>query len=153
MGWIQDLVNPKTRRWEEFYRNRWQHDSAIRSTHGVNCTGGCSWMVYVKDGIVTWEMQALDYPMLEPNLLACEAPGVAGRVLNVATGVRVSLLDLLAILADLTGRRLEPVFEPARPGDVEHSFASIDAATRALGYTPTVDMVEGLRRTIEALRR
>ena len=75
MGWIQDLVNPKTRQWEEFYRNRWQHDNAVRSTHGVNCTGGCSWMVYVKDGIVTWEMQALDYPMLEPGLPPYEPRG------------------------------------------------------------------------------
>ncbi|MCC6223164.1 MAG: nitrate reductase subunit alpha [Thermoleophilia bacterium] len=75
MGWIQDLVNPKTRQWEEFYRNRWQHDNAIRSTHGVNCTGGCSWMVYVKDGIVTWEMQALDYPLLESSLPPYEPRG------------------------------------------------------------------------------
>ncbi|MCC6174657.1 MAG: nitrate reductase subunit alpha [Chloroflexi bacterium] len=75
MGWIQDLTNPKARRWEEFYRNRWQHDTSVRSTHGVNCTGGCSWMVYVKDGIVTWEMQATDYPMLESNLPPYEPRG------------------------------------------------------------------------------
>ncbi len=75
MGWIQDLVSPKTRRWEEFYRNRWQHDNAVRSTHGVNCTGGCSWMVYVKDGIVTWEMQATDYPLLEPGVPPYEPRG------------------------------------------------------------------------------
>ena len=75
MGWIKDLVNPKARVWEEFYRNRWQHDKAIRSTHGVNCTGGCSWMVYVKDGIVTWEMQATDYPSLEPGLPPYEPRG------------------------------------------------------------------------------
>jgi len=75
MGWIQDLVKPKTRRWEEFYRNRWQHDNVVRSTHGVNCTGGCSWNVFVKDGIVTWEMQALDYPMLEPGLPPYEPRG------------------------------------------------------------------------------
>ncbi|MBI2846278.1 MAG: nitrate reductase subunit alpha, partial [Chloroflexi bacterium] len=75
MGWIQDLVNPKARQWEEFYRNRWQHDNVIRSTHGVNCTGGCSWMVFVKDGIVTWEMQATDYPLLEPNLPPYEPRG------------------------------------------------------------------------------
>ncbi|MCZ7545960.1 MAG: nitrate reductase subunit alpha [Anaerolineae bacterium] len=75
MGWIKDLVNPKARAWEAFYRNRWQHDKAIRSTHGVNCTGGCSWMVYVKDGIVTWEMQATDYPSLEPGLPPYEPRG------------------------------------------------------------------------------
>ena len=39
---------------EEFYRERWRHDKVVRSTHGVNCTGSCSWKVYVKDGIITW---------------------------------------------------------------------------------------------------
>ena len=75
MGWIQDLVSPRSRQWEDFYRNRWQHDNVIRSTHGVNCTGGCSWMVYVKEGIVTWEMQATDYPQLEPGLPPYEPRG------------------------------------------------------------------------------
>ena len=75
MGWIKDLFTPETRQWEEFYRNRWQHDKVVRSTHGVNCTGGCSWMVHVKEGIVTWEMQALDYPPLEPGLPPYEPRG------------------------------------------------------------------------------
>ncbi|MGH7660739.1 MAG: nitrate reductase subunit alpha [Vulcanimicrobiaceae bacterium] len=75
MGWIQDLVDPKSRRWEEFYRNRWQHDQVVRSTHGVNCTGGCSWAVYVKDGIITWEMQQTDYPLLEKGLPPYEPRG------------------------------------------------------------------------------
>ncbi|MCC7079029.1 MAG: nitrate reductase subunit alpha [Burkholderiales bacterium] len=75
MGWIQDLVKPEARKWEEFYRNRWQHDNVIRSTHGVNCTGGCSWGVYVKDGIITWEMQQTDYPMLESGLPPYEPRG------------------------------------------------------------------------------
>ena len=39
---------------EYAYRQRWQHDKVVRSTHGVNCTGSCSWKVYVKDGIITW---------------------------------------------------------------------------------------------------
>ncbi|MBI4537887.1 MAG: nitrate reductase subunit alpha [Gemmatimonadetes bacterium] len=75
MGWIQDLVRPRARQWEEFYRNRWQHDTVVRSTHGVNCTGGCSWAVYVKDGIITWEMQQTDYPLLEPGLPPYEPRG------------------------------------------------------------------------------
>ncbi len=75
MSWIQDLVAPQTRSWEDFYRNRWQHDKVIRSTHGVNCTGGCSWNIHVKDGIVTWEMQALDYPSLEKSLPGYEPRG------------------------------------------------------------------------------
>ncbi len=75
MSWITDIVNPKTRQWEEFYRNRWQHDKIIRSTHGVNCTGGCSWGVYVKDGVITWEMQQTDYPRLEESLPPYEPRG------------------------------------------------------------------------------
>ncbi|MFO1464406.1 MAG: nitrate reductase subunit alpha [bacterium] len=75
MSWIKDLISPKTRDWEEFYRNRWQHDKVVRSTHGVNCTGGCSWNIHVKEGIVTWEMQALDYPLLEKSLPAYEPRG------------------------------------------------------------------------------
>lgn len=74
-GWILDSVDPQTRGWEEFYRNRWQHDRVVRSTHGVNCTGSCSWNVHVKDGIVTWEMQALDYPTLDRDLPQYEPRG------------------------------------------------------------------------------
>ncbi|MBU2444081.1 MAG: nitrate reductase subunit alpha [Bacteroidetes bacterium] len=75
VGWIKDEINPKLRSWEEFYRNRWQHDKVVRSTHGVNCTGSCTWMIHVKDGIVTWEMQGLDYPSLESGLPPYEPRG------------------------------------------------------------------------------
>lgn len=66
--WIKEVENPAERKWEEFYRNRFQHDKRVRTTHGVNCTGSCSWEVFVKDGIVTWELQATDYPSLEAGL-------------------------------------------------------------------------------------
>lgn len=75
MSWIQDIISPKTRQWEEFYRNRFQHDRIVRSTHGVNCTGGCSWQIHVKDGIVVWETQQLDYPLLEDSLPPYEPRG------------------------------------------------------------------------------
>lgn len=75
MGWVREITDPQSRRWEELYRNRWQHDKVVRSTHGVNCTGGCSWNVYVKDGIVTWEMQATDYPPLDAALPPYEPRG------------------------------------------------------------------------------
>ncbi|MEV8437504.1 nitrate reductase subunit alpha [Actinosynnema sp. NPDC051121] len=52
---------------DEFYRDRWSHDKVVRSTHGVNCTGSCSWKVYVKDGIITWETQQTDYPSVGPD--------------------------------------------------------------------------------------
>ena len=75
ISWIRDEVDPKRRSWEEFYRNRWQYDKIVRSTHGVNCTGGCTWQIHVKDGIVTWEMQGLDYPLLESGLPPYEPRG------------------------------------------------------------------------------
>ncbi len=56
------------RKWEEGYRLRWQHDKIVRSTHGVNCTGGCSWKIYVKGGVVTWETQQTDYPRTRPGM-------------------------------------------------------------------------------------
>ncbi len=73
--WIEETVAPAERKWEEFYRNRFQHDKRVRTTHGVNCTGSCSWEVFVKDGIVTWELQATDYPELEEGLPPYEPRG------------------------------------------------------------------------------
>ncbi|MEU8323111.1 nitrate reductase subunit alpha [Nonomuraea sp. NPDC048881] len=52
---------------DAFYRDRWSHDKVVRSTHGVNCTGSCSWKVFVKDGIITWETQETDYPGVGPD--------------------------------------------------------------------------------------
>lgn len=57
-----------SRAWEDSYRQRWQHDKIVRSTHGTNCTGSCSWKIYVKNGIVTWETQQTDYPRTRPDL-------------------------------------------------------------------------------------
>ena len=73
--WIKEIESPTERKWEEFYRNRFQHDRRVRTTHGVNCTGSCSWEVFVKDGIVTWELQATDYPRLEEGLPPYEPRG------------------------------------------------------------------------------
>ena len=55
------------RKGDVFYRDRWSHDKVVRSTHGVNCTGSCSWKVYVRDGIITWESQQTDYPSVGPD--------------------------------------------------------------------------------------
>ena len=62
------VVTREDRGWEDGYRQRWQHDKLVRSTHGVNCTGSCSWKIYVKDGLVTWETQQTDYPRTRPDL-------------------------------------------------------------------------------------
>ena len=70
-------VTRESRDWEETYRNRWRHDKIVRSTHGVNCTGSCSWKIYVKSGIVTWETQQTDYPRTRPDLPNHEPRGCA----------------------------------------------------------------------------
>ncbi|WP_096704684.1 nitrate reductase subunit alpha [Magnetospirillum sp. 15-1] len=62
------VVTNESRDWEEGYRRRWQHDKIVRSTHGTNCTGSCSWKIYVKGGIVTWETQQTDYPRTRPGM-------------------------------------------------------------------------------------
>ena len=72
-GWSQLVA--KDRDWERSYRGRWAHDKIVRSTHGVNCTGSCSWNVYVKDGLITWESQAVDYPSTGPDMPDYEPRG------------------------------------------------------------------------------
>ncbi len=102
-SWIQDTVDPSKRGWEEFYRNRWQYDKMVRSTHGNNCTGGCSWMVYVKDGIITWELQATDYPKLNQDLPPYEPRGCQRGISSswyVYSPVRVKYPYIRGILLD-----------------------------------------------------
>ena len=62
------VTTTEDRGWEDAYRQRWQYDKIVRSTHGVNCTGSCSWKIYVKGGLVTWETQQTDYPRTRPDL-------------------------------------------------------------------------------------
>ncbi|MFV0410852.1 MAG: nitrate reductase subunit alpha [Paracoccus sp. (in: a-proteobacteria)] len=71
------LTTTEDRDWENTYRSRWRHDKIVRSTHGVNCTGSCSWKIYVKSGIVTWETQQTDYPRTRPDLPNHEPRGCA----------------------------------------------------------------------------
>ncbi len=72
-GW--SALTTDGRDWESFYRDRWRHDKVVRSTHGVNCTGSCSWKIYVKDGIITWETQQTDYPSNGPDMPEYEPRG------------------------------------------------------------------------------
>ncbi|UCD69873.1 MAG: nitrate reductase subunit alpha [Betaproteobacteria bacterium] len=62
------VVTDEDRTWEDGYRKRWAHDKIVRSTHGANCTGSCSWKIYVKGGVVTWETQQTDYPRTRPDM-------------------------------------------------------------------------------------
>ncbi|MEB6332723.1 nitrate reductase subunit alpha [Staphylococcus pseudoxylosus] len=69
------ILESKSREWEKMYRERWSHDKVVRTTHGVNCTGSCSWKVFVKNGVITWENQQTDYPSCGPNLPEFEPRG------------------------------------------------------------------------------
>jgi nitrate reductase alpha subunit len=114
----------KDRDWERSYRGRWAHDKVVRSTHGVNCTGSCSWNVYVKDGLITWESQAVDYPSpgadmpdYEPrgcprgasfswytySPLRVKYPYVRGSLLEMFREARERLGDPVEAWAEITG--------------------------------------------------
>jgi len=69
------VLEEKNRDWENMYRGRWSHDKVVRTTHGVNCTGSCSWKVFVKNGIITWENQQIDYPSCGPDMPEFEPRG------------------------------------------------------------------------------
>ncbi|MFF8591819.1 nitrate reductase subunit alpha [Streptomyces sp. NPDC015220] len=106
------------------YRERWAHDKVVRSTHGVNCTGSCSWKVYVKDGLITWETQETDYPSTGPDRPEYEPrgcprgasfswytysptrvrhPHVRGVLLEMYREARERLGDPVAAWAEITG--------------------------------------------------
>ena len=87
--------------------------------------------------------------VVHANLLAADAAGVSGRVLNAANGKSITLLELLAALNQLLGTEVEPVHESPRPGDIRESMADITLARALLGYEPQVDFHEGLRRSID----
>lgn len=69
------ILEEKSREWEKMYRERWSHDKVVRTTHGVNCTGSCSWKVFVKNGVITWENQQIDYPSCGPDIPEFEPRG------------------------------------------------------------------------------
>jgi UDP-glucose 4-epimerase len=102
--------------------------------------------------------QSRDFTYVEnvvnANLLACQAPAseVAGRVFNVATGIRIDLNETFRVLKKLTGYSGEVKYEAERAGDVKHSLADLSLAKKHLRYEPKVGFEEGLQRTIEWYR-
>ena len=100
------------------------------------------------DGLQTRDFVCVDN-VVSANILAATVPGVGGETFNVAGGSAISLLDLLSTLRTITGLDLEPVFQPGLSGEVRHSYADITRAREMLGYSPTVSLEEGLRRTLE----
>ena len=102
--------------------------------------------------------QSRDFTYIENvvkgNLLAAAAPAekVAGKMMNLATGARITLNETFKILRELTGYKDEPAYAESRTGDVKHSLADTRVAGELLGYQPVVDFREGLRRTVEWYR-
>jgi UDP-glucose 4-epimerase len=87
------------------------------------------------------------------NLLGASTPNkLSGEVVNIACGERISLNKLLSIISEESGFKLEAEYQPTRAGDVRDSLASIEAARALIGYAPTVDVREGLRRTLAAFK-
>jgi len=91
--------------------------------------------------------------VVQANLLAWQAAGVGGEVFNIAGGNRITLNNLLDILINITGIQVEAVYAESRPGDVRHSMAGIEKASRMLGYFPKTSINEGLRLTVEWFAR
>ena len=107
---------------DSFYRDRWSHDKVVRSTHGVNCTGSCSWKVYVKDGIITWESQQTDYPSVGPESPEYEPRGCPrGAAFSWYTysPTRVKYPYVRGVLVEMYREAL------ARTGDPVAAWASI----------------------------
>lgn len=99
--------------------------------------------------------QSRDFTYVEnvvrANLLALDAPGVAGEVFNIACGERVTLNRLLAELQSIVGTDVPAAYASPRPGEVRHSLADISRARERLGYEPAVGLTTGLERTAQAL--
>ncbi|WP_190600119.1 nitrate reductase subunit alpha [Candidatus Vesicomyidisocius sp. SY067_SCS001] len=106
----------ENRSWEKAYRNRWGHDKVVRSTHGVNCTGSCSWKIYVKNGLVTWETQQTNYPRTRPDLpdhepRGCQRGATYSWYLYSATRLKYPLIRsrLLRIWREAKKQNIDPV--------------------------------------------
>ena len=103
------------------------------------------------DGEQTRDFTFVDNAVVA-NLLACEAPNVAGKVFNIGCGKRVSLNEVLRALRKITGKALEAKYDPPRDGDIRDSQADISQARESLGYNPQVGFEEGLVLTLEWYR-
>lgn len=96
--------------------------------------------------------QSRDFTYVEnvvhANFLAADAKLDDSPLLNVAYGERTTLNQIIQLLNELTDQKLEAIYGPERPGDVRHSHANLERTRQVLGYKPTVDVREGLRRTL-----
>lgn len=90
--------------------------------------------------------------VVDANVAACTAAKAPGGTFNIACGSRVAIAGLANIIGEILGKTREPRMKPARPGDVRHSLADISKAEDVLNYRVRVNLVEGLRSTVEWYR-
>lgn len=102
------------------------------------------------DGSATRDFVFIDN-VIRANVLAAQAPAekVAGKVLNVASGTKMSVLELVSMLNKVMGTSIDPILGPERDGDIEHSSADISRAQELLGYSADVSATEGLQKTVD----
>jgi UDP-glucose 4-epimerase len=91
--------------------------------------------------------------VVDANLRASEAPGAAGQVFNVATGARTSVRAVLAEIARIAGKKVEPLHREARAGDIPHSGADTSLAAAGLDWSAQIPFQYGLERTFEWYRK
>lgn len=90
--------------------------------------------------------------VVEANLLAARAETTNGEVVNVACGQAITVNAIIALINDLLGKDVKPIYDPPRPGDVKHSLADISAAQALIGFEPTVPFRQGLENSIDWYR-
>jgi nitrate reductase alpha subunit len=128
-------LRDEDRMWEEGYRRRWQHDKIVRSTHGVNCTGSCSWRIFVKSGVVAWEMQQTDYPRTRPGM-----PNHEPRGCSRGASYSWYLYSANRIKYPLVRSRLVKVWREAR-----QTLAPVEAWGAIVGNAQTASSYKSVR--------
>jgi UDP-glucose 4-epimerase len=100
------------------------------------------------DGLQSRDFTYIDN-VVDANLLAVRCQKGVGEAFNVGQGDAHTLLDLVDLLQDITGRKLQVLHTGDRPGDVRHTLADVSRAETCLGYLPEVSFEEGIARTVE----
>jgi UDP-glucose 4-epimerase len=89
--------------------------------------------------------------VVDATLRAAHADGASGRIFNVAAGTPASVNTVAETIGRILDKPVQSIFAPPRPGDIRDSWADVTAAKDVLGYEPSVDLDQGLHRTIEYL--
>ncbi len=103
------------------------------------------------DGLQSRDFSYVDN-VVEANLLAARAKETHGEVVNIACGAAVTVNEVIAIVNEIVGKEVEPVYTDPRQGDVKHSLADISLAEKIIGYKSVVPFKQGLEKSIDWYR-